>query len=64
MPILWLSRSTEPGMLETITLLIGKARYEYDLLPHAADNAEHIAKRSIGKALAYIKKHQRGWRKL
>lgn len=62
--IIWLSRTTEPGMLETITLAIAGARYEYDLLPYAADNAEHIAKRSMGKALAYVKKQAKSWRKL
>lgn len=62
--ILWLGRTSEPGMLTTITLAIAGIRYEYDLLPYAADNAEHIAKRSIGKALAYMKRQAKSWRKL
>ena len=63
--ILWLGRTHAPGELEEVTIGIGTKRYAYDLLPHIADNAEHIIKvAGIGKALAYIKKFNQGWRKL
>lgn len=64
--ILWHSRTTEPiDSLHHVVIAINGARYEYDLLSLAADNAEYLFKHvSAGKGLVYVKRHQRGWRKL
>lgn len=41
----------------TVTFAIGKARWEYWLTPQQIESVDHLKRISLGKALAFAKKH-------